>query len=232
MNKYRHELKFEISDMILEEIRYRLMPIMKIDAHYNEGQYLIRSIYFDDLKDTCLLENESGIDKRSKYRIRAYNCKEDYIVLERKSKLYGMTCKESNQISLEQYYMYINNSFLRSFKNAPRLIKELEYERIQKGMRPKCIVEYERTAFVYPTGNVRITFDQNIRGTDKINTMFDEKINAYSVMPNNHNILEIKYDEFLPSFILQVLNIDTLKRQSFSKYYYVRKTIARGGQLL
>ena len=229
---YRNELKFEVSDMMLEEIRYRISPVMKTDVHQESDAYLIRSVYFDDLRDSCLQENESGLDARSKYRIRAYNHSTDFIVLERKSKVHGLTRKEQARISPEQYERYIGNEPMRPIEGLPPLMRELEYERIRKDMRPKCIVEYERTAFVYPVGNVRITFDRNIRGSDKLREMFYEKINAYPVLPGGHSILEVKFDKILPSFILQLLNIDALRRQSFSKYCYVRKTIDRGGRFL
>ena len=226
---YRNELKFEVSDIMLEEIRYRIAPVMRVDAHQEGDAYLIRSLYFDDLRDTCLQENEAGIDKRSKYRIRAYNRSADFIALERKSKLRGLTSKEQARITMEQYERYIGGEPVRPIEDLPPLMRELEYERIRAGMRPKCIVEYERTAFVYPIGNVRVTFDRNIRGSDKLRDMFCEKLDAYPVLPAGHSILEVKFDKILPSFILQLLDLGTLRHQSFSKYYYARKTIeARG----
>lgn len=84
------------------------------------------------------------------------------------------------------------------------------------------IVEYERTAFVEPVGNVRVTFDKNIGGTTEIKTFFDEYIPAVPALPAGVHILEVKYDEFLPDYIKEILEIGSLRRTSFSKYYYTR----------
>ena len=44
-------------------------------------------------------------------------------------------------------------------------------------------------------------------------------------MPSNRHILEVKYDELLPHYILQALDTGRLRRQSFSKYYMTRAAI-------
>lgn len=229
---YRRELKFEVDDYLLEEIRYRLSPVMIKDIHQKDDSYLIRSVYFDDMRDSCLEENESGVDRRSKYRIRAYNKSTDYIVLERKSKINGMTRKDQEVISTEQFEYYKSSTPIRIDLETPCLIRDLEFERQKRGMHPKCIVEYERTAFTYQTGNVRVTFDRNIKGTDRIDSMFSDRIDGFPILGRNHSILEVKYDDYLPLFITQLLDLGSLKQQSFSKYYYVRKTISMGGQLV
>ena len=92
-------------------------------------------------------------------------------------------------------------------------------------MLPKCIVEYERTAFVDKRGNVRITFDRNISGSDRIEDFLDKTIYRTPVLPEGQHILEIKYDEFLPQYLAELLEIGTLQQTSFSKYYYVREIL-------
>ena len=72
-------------------------------------------------------------------------------------------------------------------------------------------------------GNVRITFDKNICGTNQVHSFFDEILPAVPVLPKGMHILEVKYDELLPDHIRDVLNTIPLRRLSFSKYYYTRK---------
>ena len=76
---YRLELKFIVSDMELKIIEYRLKPLMHMDIHQNGDSYTIRSLYFDDRYNSCLKENESGLNNRSKYRIRIYNANSQLI---------------------------------------------------------------------------------------------------------------------------------------------------------
>ena len=77
-------------------IETRLRGCLKPDAHTTtEGTYLVRSIYFDDFNDSFLRETINGTEPRYKWRIRAYNGSDKRIILEKKTKIYGMISKES-----------------------------------------------------------------------------------------------------------------------------------------
>ena len=105
---YRHELKFLVSDRQLEVIRYRLKLLMKQDAHQKRGIYTVRSLYFDDLNDSYMQENEDGIDNRRKFRIRIYEGDTSLIHLEKKIKYRGMTRKVMKEISKEDCLIYMS----------------------------------------------------------------------------------------------------------------------------
>ena len=49
--KYRHELKFKISESAAEVLKQKLSLIMGTDnnGYFDDGSYLIKSLYFDDL---------------------------------------------------------------------------------------------------------------------------------------------------------------------------------------
>lgn len=225
--EYRNELKFEVSDLDLVRIKYRLLPFMDQDEHQEEHGYFVRSIYFDDIYDSYMLENESGTDSRKKYRLRFYNCNSDFIRLEKKIKYRGMTKKEVQELNRKESDLLLAGDFEKLQEIISRkentLIKDVYCEMLRKKLAPKCIVEYERFAFVEKKGNVRITFDQNISGSRQIEKFYDSRIDGFPVMPSGYHILEIKYDELLPHYILQAIDIGTLHRQSYSKYYSTRK---------
>ena len=221
--EYRHELKFLVPDTTLEKIKYRLNPFMEIDEHQKSEFYTIRSLYFDDLFDSCLNENLAGTDNRFKYRIRFYRGNTDYINLEKKYKLRGMTKKDSENVDISMV-----NSFLQDNADIGngRLTNELYASNLKSKMAPKCIVEYDRCAYVEPAGNVRITFDMNLRGSSDVDRFLDTSEEfAIPVMKPGWHILEVKYDEFLPRHILQLVDINSLYRQSFSKYAIVREEL-------
>ena len=72
--KYRHELKYICSDLELRIVEQKLRAVMKPDPYADKnGEYLIRSVYFDDYQRSRFFENEDGVDPREKFRIRAYN---------------------------------------------------------------------------------------------------------------------------------------------------------------
>jgi len=222
--EYRHELKFLVSDITLEKLKYRLAPFMDRDEHHADQFYRIRSLYFDDLFDSCFNENLAGTDNRYKYRVRFYD-NTDYINLEKKYKLRGMTKKEMEPVTIEQVNSYLNGDF--DFTHG-RLATEIFASSVKSGMRPKCIVEYDRCAFVEPVGNVRITFDMNLRGSRDIERFLDNSEEfAIPILPPGQHVLEVKYDEFLPTHILQLVDMNNLQRTSFSKYAMVREMLAK-----
>ena len=223
--KYRHEMKFLVSEGELEILHYRLLPVMKKDMHQKGNSYLIRSMYFDDINDGCKKENEDGVDNRRKFRIRLYDGRIDVLHLEKKEKCRGMTRKNSADIARYDCEKYMNGEIPVYRPNMTGIEKELYSEAMTCRMMPKCIVEYERSAYIDPRGNVRITFDRNIAGCEKVNSFFDEKIYKIPVLPKGQHILEVKYDEFLPQYLAELLEIGTLQQTSFSKYYYVREAL-------
>lgn len=227
--EYRNELKFEISDLDLNRIKYRLLPLMHTDHHQGTEGYQIRSLYFDDRYDSCLFEKESGVSYREKYRVRIYNNNLNYIRLEKKTKHAGLTKKAVQELTISDYEAILTNDihYLHSIlsQNTGTLLEEFTLKILHKHFSPKCIVSYDRFAFTEEIGNVRITFDQNIAGSKQVENFFEPNVFSIPIMPSMHQILEIKYDELLPHYILQALDLGCLRRQSFSKYYITRAAI-------
>lgn len=225
--KYRNELKYICTEADLAILESRIKVLCKRDSHTGpSGTYDIRSIYFDDVNDSCFDENESGTDPRAKFRIRIYNGNPNRITLEKKSKSHGMTHKDSVILSKEQFDNIMSGNPSELFKNsnssAP-LLNRFETLMYTKGYRPKTIVAYMRTPFVFPAGNVRITLDRNIGHSNKFDLFFNENLPTKPVLANGTHILEVKYDELLPSFLYEALNLEGLKYTNFSKYYMSRK---------
>ena len=227
--EFRVENKYFVTDADLAVIAPRLAAVMKQDIHQQGDCYTIRSLYFDDINDNCLKENDSGVDQRKKYRIRIYDPKSDFIRLEIKEKQRGVTKKYSCKITREECDMIMNGTIPLVFDDRKPL-NELKLQMRCAKMMPKTIIEYERTAFVHPVGNVRITFDRNISASRYFDSFFDDKTQSLiPVLPSGMHILEVKYDEFLPDFIAKQLEIGTLRQTAFSKYYLGR--LAVNGQL-
>lgn len=221
--EYRHELKFQVTFMELQKIRYRLEPVLTYDKNQRGDYYIVRSLYFDDIYDSCLFENESGVDNRAKYRIRMYNGNPASIHLEKKYKVREMTGKTTEEIVLKECQTLISEGRI---ERNDMLSREWQYLMQSRYMTPKCIVEYARCAMVDEIGNVRITFDMDISGCLQPELFLDKTSDAFlPVMPAGMHILEVKYDELLPEYILQAVDLNTLQRQSVSKYVLTRRNI-------
>lgn len=220
--EYRVENKYIVSDLDIAIISKRLKTIMKQDIHQNGDCYEIRSLYFDDVYDSCMEDNDAGLDCRKKYRIRTYDSENSPINLEIKEKRSGLTKKVKCDLSRKEYEAICNGTDMIGFGEKEPLNQLLLQMRCVN-MRPKIIIAYKRTAFVHPSGNVRITFDRNIVASKKTDCFFESNIlGMIPILPIGMHVLEVKYDELLPEQIAQQLEIGKLRQTAFSKYYLGR----------
>lgn len=222
--QYRHEFKYLISEAMMVQLRQRIEHLIPLDPHVREsGKYTIRSLYFDDYFNTCFHEVEDGTDPREKFRIRIYNCSDSKISLECKRKERDKTLKTSCKLTKQDAIQLINGQPLLDIDQQSPVLRKLTLGMLHQGYRPVTIVEYDRIPYVYPLGNVRITFDTQIVSSTDFAQFFSSNIERRAVLPRGMHLMEVKYDEFLPSFIYDSLQIDELQRISFSKYYLCRK---------
>lgn len=226
--KYRHEYKYLVSAGQLEILKARAQAVMQHDSHVSKegpfaGYYNIRSVYFDDLADTCYLENESGTDPREKFRIRIYNHSDERISLELKSKRAGMCLKQSCPLTREQTDILLKGQCLPEDKSYPAIFNKLLYQIKTRGLRPVVIVEYDRIPFVYPVGNVRVTLDMNISASNECQRFFDGELPLRPILGLGQHILEVKWDELLPDHIYHAMDLQNLQWTSFSKFYLCRR---------
>ena len=226
-SRFRNELKYLCSEGELQILQARIRPLCPPDRHAGpQGTYDIRSIYFDTFDDRCFWENENGTDPREKFRIRIYNGSDARITLECKRKERTMTQKTSCRLSKEEFQQILSGQLLPKAAEDPLLRRFL----LQQELRPKVIVSYQRTPFVYAPGNVRITLDRNIGSSQDFSRFFDTRLPVRPILPKGQHILEVKYDEFLPDFLYQAMSLGTLRQTTFSKYYLCRKFSMGGMQ--
>lgn len=105
---YRHEYKHEISQANLVILRQRLRAITNHDPHTVSGEYLIRSLYFDNAEDKALREKLDGVSRREKFRIRYYNYDTSFIRLGKKTKVGSLGKKQSAVLTAVQVQNLLN----------------------------------------------------------------------------------------------------------------------------
>ena len=226
--KYRHELKYSCSAGQIAIIQSRLQNLMPFDQHAQNGCYTVRSMYFDNYENRCFYENESGCDPREKFRVRIYNANDSRISLECKRKERGKTHKTSCLLSREQYSRLAEGGGSLDLSDAPELLRRFWVLMKTQRFTPSVIVEYDRTPYVYKIGNVRITLDRNIRSSNDFDRFFEANMTTRPILPHGQHLLEVKYDELLPGFIMENLELGSLQQTTFSKFYLCRKYIAGG----
>ena len=218
---FRHEWKHEISFSDMMVLRQRLGAVMKRDAHAVDGKYFIRSLYFDNAADKALREKLDGVNNREKFRIRYYDLDPSLIHLEKKSKRNGLGRKETAELTAAEAQSIIDGDW-EWMKDADRsLVQELYRKMRSQGLRPKTIVDYIREPFVYAPGNVRVTLDYDIR-TGLRSTDFLNPDCVTIPAGDAPIILEVKWDEFLPSIIRDIVQLEGRHTSAFSKYAICR----------
>lgn len=215
MNKitYRHEQKIEISHGDLLALRSRLKAVMQTDPHAPDGRYVIRSLYFDNDKNKALREKLDGVNYREKFRLRYYNGDVNFIRLEKKSKVNGLCRKESVLLTPAQVQALLAGEL----DDTDPLTREFLSKMRSQRLAPKTLVDYTREAFVYGPGNVRVTLDYNIR-TGLNGTDFLSPDCIMVPAGDAPAILEVKWDEYLPDIIRDLIQMPHRRVGAFSKY--------------
>ncbi len=218
---YRHEWKHEISYADLLAIRQRLRAVAESDPHAAGGFYLIRSLYFDNAADKALREKIDGVNMREKFRIRYYNGDTSVIHLEKKSRRSGLGTKYSADLTRDEAQKIVDGDLGWMMESGRELVQELYCKMRYQGLKPKTIVEYTREPFIYRPGNVRVTFDYDIRTglqcTDFLNP------DCVTVPAGDAPILlEVKWDAFLPEIIRDAVQTPGRRAEAFSKYAQCR----------
>lgn len=214
----RHEWKHRINYDDYLVISSRLRQIAQYDSHAGkQGIYTVHSLYFDNLNDKVLREKLDGVDRREKFRIRYYNDNTSYIMLEKKSKIHGLCDKQSVPLTKEQVEDICSGDIEFLLYSGQPLCQELYAKMRYQLLKPRCIVDYERVPFVYGPGNVRVTFDSNIRTGLYHDKLFDREV-ATIPAEKGTIILEVKYDAFLPEIIEKAVQVPNRRATAFSKY--------------
>ena len=222
--RFRHELKYYLHIFDYLSLRQKVSSVLTIDknSQTHEG-YGIRSLYFDGIHNHSLYDKNNGVFNREKYRIRIYNGSDKKISLERKSKFGDFISKESAPVTRAEYDAILKGNIdVLSGKDQP-LIKEFYAALKYRNFLPTVIVDYVREAYVYELGNVRITFDKKMSAGVNTIDLFDPNLMLEEPLLPEQTILEVKFDQFLPDNIRQLVQPERFVRSAISKYVICRE---------
>jgi len=224
--KYRHELKYFINTRDYWVLRAKLDQIMVPDPFSGpDNQYLIRSLYFDDVYNSALIDKLDGVEKRKKYRLRLYNYHDNLVKLEKKGKVGQYILKESERVTRFFCKQIIAGDF-EFLKNSDSELQQGLYVQMKtRLLRPVVLVDYVREAYVHPMGNVRVTFDMKLKTGLLSTEFFNPRVPMVDVMEHGTMIMEVKFDQFLPGSIQKLLSGVKGERDSISKYVLCRNDL-------
>ena len=220
----RHENKYWISRGDMFALKKRLDPVLAHDEHADaDGNYFIRSLYFDDHRNSAYYDKVDGNADRDKYRIRIYGLSDEVIFLERKRKIGNLIQKSACRITPEMTKALIEGNPTPLLKVENPLLHELYVQMRLKLLRPKVIVDYQREAYVHPAENTRITFDKSLATCPNSLDLFSDRLLTVRPIDDDVEILEVKYDRYLPDFITKLMSGIPVQRCAISKYVLCRR---------
>lgn len=221
-NVIRTERKFLMDLATSYAVQHRIGSILQADPHNGPQGYRVRSLYFDTVHDNDYVEKLYGLDPRRKVRLRSYGPKSDFALLELKQKQGTNQRKRSLELTRVEAKRLISGDYDVLLEKDGSFAAEMFSIMTMNGYAPKCIVEYERCAFIAKENKTRVTFDRNIRATEANVNVFDENLCLYPVLDPFNVVLEVKFDGFLLSYVKSALSIVDKSELSVSKYCLAR----------
>ncbi len=226
-NLIRQEFKYYVSAEVISNLRTYLKEIMKVDENANSenNQYTITSLYFDTPNEEDFEDKVDGIKSREKFRLRVYNQKDDLVKFESKKRVETAIKKTSSIIPIKDVKQILKGNY-ESLLNSNSEFLKISYAKLtSRGYRPKLIVEYDREAYFLPYGNIRITFDLNLRTYNSETDLLNISKKAIPVFEDNLQILEVKHSIPLPSHLKFILSKVPAARNAISKFVLGHKYI-------
>lgn len=221
MSAFRHELKFIMSPANAVVLKKNLRALMALDPNANDqGYYMVRSLYFDTLSGRAFFDKLDGVEFRRKYRIRYYNSNTDFIRLESKLKIHDLSQKTQERLDLTLANRLMDRDTSLIDLTTDTVLAKFALDMKLNDLRPAVIVDYQRTAFIHPSLDVRITFDEHIRSRIYDTALFNTEFGSVPVLEPNEVVLEVKYDEIIPQTIAEIIKRVPMIRQAVSKYAY------------
>ena len=223
--KPRHELKHFINLAEAMALRQRLSAVLQRDSHAGaDGTYRVRSLYFDNFADKALQEKRDGVSQREKFRLRYYGNDPGLIKLERKAKQRGLCQKFTASLIAAECRRLLDGDTSWLLDRPEPDCHDLYAKMKDQLLRPRTLVDYVREAFVFQPGNVRVTLDSQIRSGLDSTDFFNTGLPTVAAAAAGQIVLEIKYDEFLPDIIGDLVQVPNRQATAVSKYATCRIT--------
>lgn len=223
----RTEQKYLLNPLECAHLEYVLSGTLHRDEHSAQKAYAVRSLYFDTPDDRDFYDKADGLEMRRKIRLRIYDPNAQFAKLELKEKQGSLQRKRSLTLDRTQaMHLCVGDySVLKQIDNE--FAWEL-YTRMQQFFyMPKCIVEYDRIAFVVPENDIRVTLDSNLRAGERRLDLFASDLPLYPVGIPGETTMEVKFNGFLLSYVKDIVSLASRTRCSRSKYCMARNIILR-----
>lgn len=222
----RFELKYLIPATkaldIIADLEGQTLP----DAHGGREGYHIGSLYYDSPDYDFFWDKIEGLKFRRKIRIRVYPKDGFYenvseAMVEIKQRMNKTVQKRRLLLPLQDAFDLCSGEFSHSALDATdeSVASEVQYLVQAMHLRPSCLIEYHRKAFVgrrYNPG-LRITFDTQLKCRTKDLQLSHTAVNRH-FLPPDWCVMEVKVDEAVPDWVSSLLIRHNCELHRISKY--------------
>ncbi|MFK8139072.1 MAG: polyphosphate polymerase domain-containing protein [Bdellovibrionales bacterium] len=220
--KERFELKYVIPKHVVPLLVKDMECFVQRDGYVinDDGSYQVNGIYLDTPNLNAYKDKLAGIFSRKKYRLRWYNGVTDKINLEIKERTASRIIKTKMPIAFTDLKdLVLENRFkLTSYDPSENLVlTKFRNSYFNNNLKPIVYIQYRRIPFVSSDGlNTRITFDYDILAGSA--DVFERKSKMVDVLGKDNMVLEFKFFDQMPFWVMNLIRKFGLQDQSYSKY--------------
>ena len=211
----RYEFKYILTPEQTEFVTEMIKGRMEEDEY---GLTTIASIYYDTPDHRIIRASIENPEFKEKIRVRSYGPASDDspVFLELKRKVEGVVYKRRIQSTIPVVSQFFNGR--RGVIGEGQIEDELRsFCDFYGTLVPSCMIIYDRTAYVMPDTDLRLTIDRDPRFRTEdfdLRRPFD----GIALLPDGYAILEIKLQESIPLWLARMLSDGKIYKTSFSKY--------------
>lgn len=220
----RVEKKYLLTGEIFEEVVKRIKDYTYMDKYNIGGEYYtLCSLYFDTDDKRFIRHSLSSPVYKEKLRLRSYGVpKEDSkVYLEMKKKFKGTVNKRRTAFYYTEAMEFLEKREMQTLlpHMNGQVIKELsEFLKMNPGIKPSCIVAYDRLAFfANDNKDLRISFDKDIRTRMHELDLLKGDYGEALIKPDMR-LMEIKAVGGYPLWLVDILSDLEIRKGRFSKY--------------
>lgn len=223
----RVEKKFILNEHQYKNIYKEICEKMACDKYSADDKcYTISNIYYDTEDNSLIRASLQKPQYKEKIRLRAYGVPSlnTQVYLEIKKKYKKVVNKRRTALQLNEAYSFMSTGIIPKIEEYMNMqvLMELFYAREIYKLVPKVYIAYDRNAFFAANPHdellqLRVTFDRNIR-TRRSNISLEQGSFGDLLVENGTYIMEIKFVENMPLWLVELLNKNGVTEGSFSKY--------------
>jgi hypothetical protein len=244
----RYEYKYTIPARLMAPIRAFLLPYCDLDpyaAREPEGFYTITTLYLDSDGYKTFRDKEEEAPQRYKLRVRTYGAQADGPVkFEIKRRFLDVFRKSRVGVPRKGWPSLITRTGKPDLfpPGSPEQVALEEFLRLVHTIRaaPKVLVRYERQAFVSRIdGYARVSFDRRLHYQPSTSWDLSGRPGAWCAAEDpasfhglgDQIILELKFMNRAPLWLVDLVRRFGLMRRGFSKYCFAVGGILSAGKV-